>query len=349
MTIYKDVIELDGSIGGGQVLRTALSLAMITGKALHIHHIRAKRSRPGLMRQHLTAVMAAAQVCGAQVEGAELNSQELRFSPGSIKGGDYRFAIGTAGSCTLVLQTLLPALLHASENSTVTISGGTHNPLAPPFDFLHLAWLPLLQRMGADVELQLLRHGFVPAGGGELRAVVKPSTLRPLHLPERGALLRQEARALIAGIPGSVGERELLRVSKRLDIPTSGRNIVWLDPEQGPGNALLLQYDCEALTEVFCAFGQTGVRAEAVADRAVEPAREWLASSAAVAEHLADQLMLPMALAGGGSFSTVRMTEHMQSNMAVIEHFLPARFESQAQGHSVLLSCVDVQRQQLRG
>lgn len=334
-----DVIELDGSTGGGQVLRTALSLAMLSGRALHICHIRAKRSRPGLMRQHLTAVLAAAEVCGAKVCGAELGSQELHFVPGPIKGGDYRFAIGTAGSCSLVLQTLLPALLHANGPSTVNITGGTHNPLAPPFDFLQHAWLPLLQRMGARVELQLLRHGFAPAGGGELVALIQPSTLQPLHLPRRGALLRQQARALIAGIPGSVGERELERVSKRLDIETSGRNLVWLDADQGPGNALLLQYDCEDLSEVFCAFGQTGVRAETVADHAVEQARQWLQSNAAVAEHLADQLLLPMALAGGGSFTTLQITAHMQSNMTVIERFLPVRFRQRDDGGRLLISC----------
>lgn len=336
----RDVIELDGSIGGGQVLRTALSLAMLCGRPLHIHNIRAKRSKPGLMRQHLTAVLAAAEVCGAAVEGAELGSKELCFVPGAIKGGDYRFAIGTAGSCTLVLQTLLPALLAAAVPSTVHISGGTHNPLAPPFDFLQSAWLPLLQRMGAGVDLQLLRHGFIPAGGGELAASVQPSTLKPLHLLQRGALLNSQARALVAGIPGSVGERELERVGKRLDIQTSGRNIVWLDADQGPGNALLLQYDCEALTEMFCAFGQSGVRAEAVADRAVEQARDWLQSTAAVAEHLADQLLLPIALAGEGSFTTLRMTEHMQSNIAVIEAFLPVRFSREVgEGSSVLIVC----------
>jgi RNA 3'-terminal phosphate cyclase (ATP) len=349
MTMNKDVIELDGSIGGGQVLRTGLSLAMVCGLALHIKNIRAKRSRPGLMRQHLTAVLAAAEICGAVVDGAELGSQELLFAPGPIKGGNYRFAIGTAGSCTLVLQTLLPALLRAAEPSTVHISGGTHNPLAPPFDFLQDAWLPLLRRMGAQVELQLLRHGFVPAGGGELAAFIQPSRLQPLDLLERGALLRQEARALLAGVPGSVAERELERVGKRLAIETSGRNIVWLDAEQGPGNALLLQFDCEALTEVFCAFGQSGVRAEAVADRAVEQARAWLQSTAAVAEHLADQLLLPMALAGGGSFTTLRMTEHIHSNIAVIETVLPVRFECQKQGKRMLIRCIHLEHQQHRG
>lgn len=202
----QDVIELDGAIGGGQVLRSGVSLSMVTGRTLLIRNIRARRSRPGLMRQHLTAVLAAAQVCGARVEGAELGSQTLRFAPGPIQGGDYRFAIGTAGSCTLVLQALLPALLRAPGASRVTLCGGTHNPLAPPVDFLQRAWLPLLRRMGARVELTLLRHGFVPAGGGELQAFIQPGELAPLHLMQCGTLLQARATTLSAGLPPP-GER----------------------------------------------------------------------------------------------------------------------------------------------
>ena len=319
----KDILELDGAIGGGQVLRSALSLSMLSGQPFSIHNIRARRSRPGLLRQHLTAVQAAAQVCSAEVEGAELGSQRLSFSPGAIRGGDYRFAIGSAGSCTLVLQTLLPVLLRADAPSTLHISGGTHNPLAPPADFLMRAWLPLLRRMGAKVDMQLLRHGFAPAGGGGISSQVEPSLLSPLHLLEPGAVLRQGASALLAGIPGHVGERELARVMKRLKWPDEDLRFVWLEQEEGPGNALLLEIVCEQVTEIFSAFGQNGIRAERVADSAIDQAREWLQSGTAVAEHLADQLLLPMALAGGGSFTTPRMTEHLASNLEVLQRFLP--------------------------
>ncbi len=319
----KDILELDGAIGGGQVLRTALSLSMITGTPLRIHNIRAKRSRPGLLRQHLTAVLAAAQISTAEVEGAQMHATTLTFRPQAVRGGDYRFAIGSAGSCTLVLQTILPALLRAAEPSRVHISGGTHNPAAPPFDFLDQAWLPLLRRMGAQVELQLHRHGFVPAGGGELEAFIQPSQLLPLHLTERGAITGQHAQVLLAGIAGHVGERELERVGKRLKWADEDRHCTWLDHSHGPGNILMLTVACENLTEQFCAFGQTSVRAEAVADRAIEPLRQWLASEAAVAEHLADQLLLPMALAGAGSFTTTHLSEHLQSNIQVIEAFCP--------------------------
>ncbi|MBK5540421.1 RNA 3'-terminal phosphate cyclase [Pseudomonas sp. TH05] len=333
----QDVIEIDGAIGGGQVLRSALSLSMVTGRGLRIKNIRARRSKPGLLRQHLTSVLAAAEVCQARVEGAELGSQQLTFEPGAIRGGDYRFAIGSAGSCTLVLQTLLPALLHASQPSRVTISGGTHNPMAPPSDTLERAWLPLLRRMGAQVELQLLRHGFVPAGGGELTLFVQPSSLQPLHLPQRGKLLEQRATALIAGVPWRVAERELDRVAKRLGFAAEQLQVSQIDQEHGPGNVLLLEFAFEHLTEVFSAFGQTSVRAETVADRVVDQAREWLHSEAAVAEHLADQLLLPMALAGGGSFTTPRMSDHLRSNLAVIERFLPVRIECRQQAENLLL------------
>lgn len=322
-TMNKDILELDGAIGGGQVLRTALSLSMITGTPFRIVNIRARRSRPGLLRQHLTAVLAAAKISGAEVEGAELHATNLVFRPGPIRGGEYRFAIGSAGSCTLVLQTVLPALLQAAEPSRVQISGGTHNPAAPPFDFLDQAWLPLLRRMGGRVELQLHRHGFVPAGGGALEVFIQPSSLTPLHLSERGAVIEKRADVLLAGIPGHVGERELARVGKRLQWPDANLHCTWLDQGHGPGNILMLTVACEQLTEQFCAFGQNGVRAEAVADRAIEPLRQWLTSGAAVAEHLADQLLLPMALAGSGSFTTTHLSEHLQSNIQVIEAFCP--------------------------
>lgn len=319
----KDIVKLDGAIGGGQVLRSALSLSMLSGQPFHIHSIRARRSRPGLLRQHLTAVQAAAQICSAEIQGAELGSQQLSFRPGSIRGGDYRFAIGSAGSCTLVLQTLLPALLRGDAPSTLHIAGGTHNPLAPPADFLLLAWLPLLRRMGARVNMQLLRHGFAPAGGGAIAVQVEPSALFPLHLGEPGKEIHRQAKALLAGVPGHVGERELAQIARRLKWPQEELKFTWLEQDEGPGNALLLEIACEQVTEVFSACGQSGTRAEQVADRAIDQARDWLQSRAAVAEHLADQLLLPMAMSGGGSLTTPRMTEHLESNIQVLRQFLP--------------------------
>ncbi len=164
------MIEIDGSVGegGGQILRTSLALSMCTGTPFTLERIRARRPKPGLMRQHLTCVNAAAEVCGAEVQGAELNSQALRFVPGRVRAGTYRFNVGTAGSCTLVLQTVWPALMLADTSSQITLGGGTHNPMAPPFHFLERSLAPLMRKLGADVELRLRRLGFYPAGGGEI-------------------------------------------------------------------------------------------------------------------------------------------------------------------------------------
>ncbi|MBC3301628.1 RNA 3'-terminal phosphate cyclase [Pseudomonas sp. SWRI18] len=335
--MQQDVIELDGAIGGGQVLRSGLSLSMVTGRTLSIKNIRARRSRPGLMRQHLTAVLAAAQVCGAKVHGAQLGSQALVFAPGPIQGDDYRFAIGTAGSCTLVLQTVLPALLRAPTASRVTICGGTHNPLAPPVDFLQRAWLPLLRGMGARIELNLNRYGFVPAGGGELEAFIQPSVLSPLQLVQRGNLLESRAITLNAGLPAQVSERQFKRVRQRLPFDAAQCLPVEIDPLQGPGNVLMLEYVHAHVTEVFSAFGLANLRAETVADQAIDQAVAWQGADTAVGEHLADQLLLPMALAGGGRFTTSRMSEHLHSNMRVIQRFLPVVIDSHVREEGGLL------------
>lgn len=326
-----ETIEIDGSHGegGGQMLRTALSLAMITGKPFRMQHIRAKRNKPGLLRQHLTAVQAAAQICGAQVTGAEANSQSLSFAPGKIKGGDYRFAIGTAGSCTLVLQTLLPALWFADGTSTLHISGGTHNPAAPPADFLIRSWLPLMRAMGADMDIELLRHGFYPAGGGEIRAHVKPvAVLQPLRLETKGELQQIKAIAVVAGVPVEVAQRELARASSQLGNITPELRV--LSSREGPGNVLMIELIYPQLIELFSVCGERGVSSETVAERAAKQARLFRDSPACAGEHLADQLLLPMALAGG-SFTAQVLSAHAHSNLAVIEKFLgvvPQRVET---------------------
>lgn len=317
----RTLVELDGAQGGGQLLRSALSLAMITGRPFVIERIRGGRRKPGLLRQHLTAVQAAAAICGAEVEGAALGSQALSFRPGPIRGGDYRFAIGSAGSCTLVLQTVLPALWFAAGPSTVAVSGGTHNQAAPPADFLIRCWQPLLVRMGVRQQLELRRHGFYPAGGGELLARVEPCVaLVPLELLERGELRRLQAEALVAGVPAGVAWRELQRVKAQIGgIDTQLRE---LPGDEGPGNVLLLEVAHAEVTELFTGFGEKGVSAETVAERTVSAVSHYLQGRSAVGEHLADQLLLPLALAGGGAFTTTAVSAHLRSNAAVIEQFL---------------------------
>lgn len=320
------MLEIDGSEGegGGQIVRTALALSMCTGQPFRIRNIRAKRPKPGLLRQHLTAVLAAAEVSDARVEGAAPGSQTLTFEPGLPHAGDYHFAIGTAGSCTLVLQTVLPALLQVPKLSILTVNGGTHNPHAPPVDFLQQALLPLLKNMGAPIELVLKRHGFYPRGGGELMASIEPcAKLQGLELAARGQRIDSYAEAYIAALPFHIAERELDTVGKLMNWSAEKLHVRGLANDRGPGNVLMLTLRYENLTEVFTGFGERGVTAENVARQVCREVLDYLASGAAVGNYLADQLILPLALAGQGSFTTTAPSQHLLTNIAVIQRFLP--------------------------
>ena len=332
------MIVLDGSFGegGGQILRSALALSATTGKSFKIERIRAGRAKSGLLRQHLTAVMASAQICGGHVEGAELRSETLVFEPGPVRPGAYDFAIGSAGSANLVLQTVLPPLLLAGAPSEITVAGGTHNPSSPPWHFLARCYLPLLVRMGAVVKGSLSRWGFYPAGGGALRLEVGPcERLRPIDLRERGQIRRWSATAVVAGnVPEHVGVRELAELRRLMELPRDVGHVLKV-ASHGPGNALMLEAECEGLTELFVGFGEKGVPAETVAARVAAEAIAWRDGGHVVGEHLADQLLLPMALSGGGSFLTSAPTEHTRTNIAVIERFLPVRFRLVAQDSAV--------------
>lgn len=318
-------IEVDGAQGegGGQVLRTSLSLAMCTGRPVHIFNIRAKRKKPGLMRQHLTAVQAAVEVSGGKVDGAAAGAQEIVFVPDAIKTGEYHFAIGTAGSCTLVLQTILPPLLTAAGNSKIILEGGTHNPMAPPFEFLQRAFLPLINRMGPRVEAELERAGFFPAGGGRIVVHIQPcKKLAPLQLEQRGCIVTRRATAWLAGLSENIARRELAVVRKQLHWDESELHIGRAKAQHGVGNVVTLEVISEHLTEVFTSFGEKGIAAETVATRAIAEAAEYLGTDAAVGRHLADQLMLPLALAGAGEFTMLTPSEHCTTNMQVIQAVL---------------------------
>jgi RNA 3'-terminal phosphate cyclase (ATP) len=325
------MLTIDGSQGegGGQILRSALALSLVSGTPFRIERIRAGRARPGLMRQHLTALQAAAAVGEAEVDGAAIGAQAVVFRPKRVRAGAYRFAVGTAGSAALVLQTILLPLVVAGADSTLTLEGGTHNPHAPPFDFLAAAFLPLLRRMGAGVEARLERAGFYPAGGGRMRVDVAPRTgLRPLTLLERGALHRRRARAMLSRLPRQIGDRELAVVRARLGWADDELEVVVLGEDMaGPGNVLLLELQSEHVTEVFTGFGEVGVRAEAVAERAVAEARRYLAADVPVGPYLADQLLLPVALAGSGAYRTLPPTRHTTTNVEVIRRFLDVRID----------------------
>lgn len=322
------MIRIDGAQGegGGQMLRTALSLSLLTRQPFCMDNVRAGRERPGLLRQHLAALLAAKEIGEAEAEGAQLGSRALSFAPKTIKSGDYKFVIGTAGSGTLVLQTVLPALMLAAGPSTLTIEGGTHNQAAPPFDFLERTFLPLIQRMGPEVKVALDRYGFYPAGGGSFRAEITPcARLTPLDLGERGAVIAKRVTAVVANLSGGIAKREVETVEQLLTGPIE-KKLVDTKQSAGPGNVVMVEVESESVTEMFTAFGQLGVSAENVAKEAAHEARAYLISTAVAGEHLTDQLLLPLALAGGGSFTAQGLSSHAKTNMETIRMFLPVEF-----------------------
>ena len=328
-----DMIELDGSHGGGQLLRTALTLSLCTGTAFALSGIRAGRSKPGLMRQHLASVNAAAQVGSAQVYGAELGSLALRFEPGTIGAGDHTFAIGSAGSTTLVLQTVLPALARASGPSTLRLEGGTHNPMAPTADFIAKTWLPRLRDIGYEASIELERPGFYPAGGGILHARIEPApALKECHFTERGEARGLVATALLSGLSSDIGRRELAVLGERFGLEDDALQLRSVRPANGPGNVLQLQASFDKHAPVFTGHGARGISAENVARNLAQDVESYLASEACIDEHLSDQLLLPMALAGGGSFTTTAASDHLRSNAALIEKFLPVEFTIEEAG-----------------
>jgi RNA 3'-terminal phosphate cyclase (ATP) len=334
------MITIDGSIGegGGQILRTALALSLVTQQAFRIQNIRAGRQKPGLLRQHLTAVEAATKVGNATVDGAALGSKELVFKPAKIRPGDYRFAVGTAGSATLVLQTVLPALILGTESSRLKLEGGTHNPHAPPFDFLERAFLPLLNRLGPKVTANLDRAGFFPAGGGRFSVEITPvEKLQPLDLSDRGESKNRSARAIISNLSPGVANRELKVVSEKLGWARECLHVEEVE-SNGPGNALLMELAFENITEVFTGFGERGVLAETVAENVIQEVREYLASGVPVGEHLADQLLIPLALAGSGTFRTGKLSRHTRTNIEVISRFLPAQIRAREGENGWILS-----------
>ena len=320
-----DVLAIDGSAGegGGQILRSSLSLSLVTGRPFRLYNIRARRQRPGLQAQHLAAVRAAAAVGQAEVRGDAAGSREITFRPTAVEPGDYAFDVGTAGSALLVLQTVLPPLLVASRPSSLLIEGGTHNPMAPPFEFIARTFLPLVEKMGPRVQAKLDRPGFYPAGGGKIRVTIQPgSALTRLDLPERVEWRRRRGIALVANLPRHIAERELKVLKRGLGLEPRDLRIEEVQA-RSPGNAAFVELESDELTEVFVSFGELGLRAETVAARLVESVGQFLEAGAPVGEHLADQLLLPMALAGGGSYVTGPLSLHARTNIEVLKQFLP--------------------------
>jgi len=328
MTTTQTMLTIDGSHGegGGQILRSALALALATGRPFRVEQIRAGRAKPGLLRQHLTAVEAARAISDAEVTGAVLGSRTLTFTPGRPRPGAYAFAIGSAGSTLLVVQALLPALLVGEGTFEITVEGGTHNPSAPTFDYFARVLAPLLGRLGARVTCMLDRPGFYPAGGGRMRIVVEGGGpgggLARLDLCARGEVRGRRVIALISALPRHVAEREIAAAAARLGWDPSACGEIEAARSPGPGNTVSIEVEAEHVTELFTAIGEKGIAAEQVAVSAANDAAAWLAADVPVGEHLADQLLVPLALGRGGRFRTVRPTLHTTTQIDLLRQFI---------------------------
>lgn len=325
----KHFIKIDGSQGegGGQVLRTALTLSILTQQNIELINIRAGRKKTGLLRQHLTCVLAAQEICNATTEGVELGATRIRFSPGEVKSGDYHFSIGTAGSTVLVCQTILPVLALAKESSTVTFEGGTHNGMSPSLSFLQQSFLPVLKNMGVNCQVNISSLGFYPAGGGKWQIVIEPSlALKPICLTEAGSdsarnIENCSLNALVSLLPESIGQREVTAAKKILNWQNASSQVQEV-VTPGPGNSFQLSIDSKTHSSVFEVVGELGLSAEKVAKRAAGRVNKFIHAKAAVEEHLADQLLLLIALAGSGRFTTTKPSLHTTTNVDVIKQIL---------------------------
>ncbi|HET8645844.1 MAG TPA: RNA 3'-terminal phosphate cyclase [Vicinamibacteria bacterium] len=322
------LVSIDGAMGegGGQILRTALALSAASGRGFEITRIRAGRLQPGLRPQHVASVRAAAMVCGARVGGVFEGSPDLRFEPGPVESGDFAFEIATAGALSLVMQTVLPPLARAAGSSTVRVTGGTHVPASPPFHYLAQHWKAAVEPLGLRARFTLERAGFYPRGGGEARAAVEPWRPRaePLVLEDRGALVELRGTSGAGRVKGDVAARQrqaaeaLLWESRRLKSEWTELDM----PAASPGSFVMLEMVFERSRAAFSLLGQRGVRAEVLGERLARTVLRFLEGEAAVDPHLADQLALPLALAGcGGRVATSEVTAHLETVAAVLRLF----------------------------
>ncbi|HOX36394.1 MAG TPA: RNA 3'-terminal phosphate cyclase [Candidatus Brocadiia bacterium] len=323
---------IDGSSGegGGQILRSALTLSAWTGRPARLINIRRNRTPPGLKAQHLCAAEAVAAICGGRIEGGRIGSSEMRFLPGKVQPGSYHFSVGTAGSATLVLQTCLLPLAFCGAESIVTVAGGSHVEWSPSFHYLNWAWDRMVRQMGYSFDLELSRAGFYPRGGGEAVAHVNPaSELKSFKVLERGRLQWIQGISAVGNLSGEIAERGKDRAIRRLrgigahvDIEASSL------PAAGKGAFVAFCAMFEASVAAFCALGKPGKPMEQVADEAADELINFLEREGAVDAHMADQLVLPAALSGKEiAYSTVEVTRHLQTNAEVVNSFGIARVE----------------------
>jgi RNA 3'-terminal phosphate cyclase (ATP) len=332
------LIDIDGSYGegGGQILRTALSFSAILKRGLRVHHIRAGRKNPGLQPQHLKAVEALAKMTEGRTEGVKIGSDTITFIPKKIIPGDYRFEVGTAGSVTLLLQAILLPLSLSRASSRLTLVGGTHVPWSPPFHYLQGVLFPTLKSMGISVRAHLERWGWYPRGGGILHVEIKPiEALKPITLVDKGRLKKIRGLSATSYLPRHVGERQKDEALRRIEreLKMDAEIEVFYDvPANDPGSFFFLVAESEGMIAGFSSLGRRGKRAEDVAGETVDSLKEYAESDGCIDPHLADQLIPFMSLAKGNSFfTTTRMTEHLLTNLWLVQHFLDIKISREGE------------------
>jgi len=321
------MLDIDGSFGegGGQILRTALSLSCLLKKPFRMFNIRKGRRKPGLMPQHLACVRLLSLISNAKVGGADVGSTEMVFEPGDPKPGDYFFDIGTAGSTTLLLQAVLPPLIFARDSSRITLVGGTHVPFSPPYHYISEIFLPMLGRLGIEVHSSIERHGFYPKGGGKISVTVEPcSGIDGISFQERGDISSVTGISAVGKLPLSIAERQKRAAGAVLagmpvlpDIRTVGVDSF------SPGTFVFLKAESPTCLSGFSSLGEIGKRAEAVGEEAARELVRHLETGACIDLHLADQLVIYFGLAKGASrFTTSVISGHLMTNLIAIRQFL---------------------------
>ncbi len=324
-------IPIDGSHGegGGQILRTSLTLSCVLGKPVFITNIRRLRKKPGLQPQHLASISAAAAVSKADVQGTNLSSTELEFRPRGLQPGRFYFDVGgikgSAGSVSLVLQTIILPLSFAEQGSIVEVIGGTHVPWSPSFHYLNTVVAPLLQRLGLRTEFDITSWGWYPVGRGRIIARIEPvQGIKPLHMNDRGKLLRVSGLSAVSNLPEHIAvrqrERALLNLTRN---GIDGSIDILSAPSAGKGSFLFLCAEFQNLSAGFGALGAIGKRAEQVADEACGELLSHVKAEGALDPHLADQIIPYLAFSPDASeFTTSSISRHLLTNIWVVKQFL---------------------------